>query len=193
MGRACEAEGQGRTREQSHTIMEGWMTDQEVEIRRLEREQELGLLEPLWLALHRHHRGVMRAGTLVADDAVSWTRRHELYGEWFAAGDALVLLAERAGAPVGYALAHLQEGPDDTFAVGSRYAELFSLSVAPEARGAGIGTRLLDELDRRLAELGIVDLVVAVMTDNVDALRFYERRGLRPTETYFWRVAAARR
>ena len=43
-----------------------------------------------------------------------------------------------AGEPAGYAVAHLQDGPDDTFAVGDRYAELHSLSVAPSARGAGV-------------------------------------------------------
>ena len=30
---------------------------------------------------------------------------------------------------MGYAVAHLQDGPDDTFAVGARYAELYSLSA----------------------------------------------------------------
>lgn len=159
-------------------------------IRRLERQAELDVLEPLWIALHRHHRQVMPARMLVADDAVSWQRRRELYRDWLAAGDALVLLAERDGEALGYAVAHLQDGPDDTFAVGRRYAELYSLSVAPSARGERIGTRLLDELDRQLDELGIEDLVVAVMSDNTDALRFYERRGLRPTETYLWRIAA---
>jgi hypothetical protein len=41
-----------------------------------------------------------------------------------AAGDACVLVARRHGALVGYAVAHLQDGFDDTFAVGARYAEL---------------------------------------------------------------------
>ena len=104
-----------------------------------------------------------------------------------AAGDALVLVARRGGAVVGYAVAHLQDGPDDTFAVGARYAELYSLSVAPEARGAGVGTALMDALDERLAELGITDLSVAVMAANEDAIRFYRRRGLVPVELVLWR------
>lgn len=157
-------------------------------VRALERPAELDALEPLWLALHRHHRTVVPDGMLVADDAASWRRRRAVYGAWLEAGDALVLVAERDGVPVGYAVAHLQDGPDDTFAVGDRYAELYSLSVDPEARGGGIGTRLMDELDARLAADGITDLVVAVMSDNRDALRFYERRGLRPTETHLWRI-----
>src|SRR5262249_3630320 len=61
-------------------------------------------------------------------------------------------------AAVGYLFAQLHDGPDDTFAVGSRYAEIYSLSVAPARRRHGVGTSLPDALDRRLAELDIVDL-----------------------------------
>ena len=74
------------------------------------------------------------------------------------------------------------DGPDDTFAVGDRYAELYSLSVLPAHRSAGLGTRLLDEVDRRLDELGIAELAVSVMADNAAARRFYERRGLMEVE-----------
>ena len=148
----------------------------------------LDALEPLWIALHRHHRTVVpSAAMLLDDDSVSWSRRRALYRSWMAAGDALVLVARRGGAIVGYAVAHQQDGPDDTFAVGARYAELYSLSVAPEARGAGVGTALMDALDERLAALGITDLSIAVMAANEDAIRFYRRRGLVPVELVLWR------
>ena len=153
---------------------------------------ELDALEPLWIALHRHHRTVVpSAALLVDDDSVSWSRRRALYRDWLKTGDALVLVARRGGAPIGYAVAHLQDGPDDTFAVGARYAELYSLSVAPEARGGGVGSGLMDRLDERLAELGITDLSIAVMAANEDAIRFYRRRGLVPAELVLWRVSAS--
>jgi ribosomal protein S18 acetylase RimI-like enzyme len=149
----------------------------------------LDALEPLWIALHRHHRTVVpSAALLVDDDAASWARRRALYRGWLETGDALVLVARQDGAIAGYAVAHLQDGPDDTFAVGSRYAELYSLSVSPEARGGGIGTALLDALDERLETLGVSALSVAVMAGNDDALRFYRRRGLVPVETVLWRI-----
>jgi ribosomal protein S18 acetylase RimI-like enzyme len=160
-----------------------------VVVRRLERTDELDALEPLWLALHRHHRTVLPDRLLVADDALSWQRRRDVYRGWLESGTALALLAERDGRLVGYAFAHLVDGPDETFAVGRRYAELYSLSIAPEERGGGIGTQLLDELDRQLAAESIVDLAIAVMTDNEAARRFYERRGLRAVETVYWRIA----
>jgi ribosomal protein S18 acetylase RimI-like enzyme len=49
---------------------------------------------------------------------------------------------------------------------------------------------LLDAVDARLAELGIGDVFIAVLTGNADALRFYERRGLRPVMTHLARFAA---
>lgn len=159
-------------------------------IRELVALDQLGELEPLYVALYRHHHSLVEPGLLVADEALSWTRRRSSYANWMAAGEAVVLVAERDDTVVGYALAHLVNGPDDTFAVGHRYAKLYSLSIAPQVRGEGIGTRLLDELDRNLEAAGITDMVVAVMSADVDAMRFYQRRGLIPAETYCWRIAA---
>ena len=165
------------------------MTADDIDIDLVTAPEGLDALEPLWIALHRHHRTVVPSSAmLVDDDAVSWSRRRALYRGWMESGDALVLVARRGGAPVGYAVAQLQDGPDDTFAVGARYAELYSLSVAPEERGGGVGTALMDALDERLAALGIADLSIAVMAGNEDALRFYRRRGLVPVEVVLWRV-----
>ena len=73
---------------------------------------ELDALEPLWIALHRHHRTVVPSpALLVDDDSVSWSRRRALLKGWMATGDALVLVAGRGGAPIGYAVAHLQKRP----------------------------------------------------------------------------------
>ena len=91
---------------------------------------------------------------------------------------------------VGYALVCIEDGPDDTFPVGERYAELYSLSVAPQLRGRGIGTRLLDFVDEELARRSIEDLKVAVMVGNTAAERLYERRGLRRAELVLYRFGA---
>jgi ribosomal protein S18 acetylase RimI-like enzyme len=91
---------------------------------------------------------------------------------------------------VGYALICLEQGPDDTFSLGERYAELYSLSVASRLRGRGIGTQLLDFVDRELARRSIDGLKVAVMAGNAQAERLYERRGLHPAELVLYRFAA---
>jgi ribosomal protein S18 acetylase RimI-like enzyme len=140
----------------------------------------------LWLALHRYH-GEIGSRPLVEDDAASWERRQAVYRGWLEAGDAFVLLAARDGTPLGYALVHLHDGPDDTYPLGARWAEIYSLSVAPDARGQGIGTRLLDEIDARLAALGIGDVSVAAMVENEAALRLYRSRGFVPREVVLYR------
>jgi GNAT superfamily N-acetyltransferase len=143
-------------------------------------------LEPLWLALHRHHRAVA-AAPVVGDDDASWARRRAWYLDMLAGGEDVVLIAERAGRPVGYAFLHLHHGPDDTWPVGERWGEVVSLSVLPEERGAGVGTALLDAVDAELAARGVPDLQVAVMAGNRDALRLYQRRGLAPAELVLFR------
>ncbi len=162
--------------------------DVRIAIRELRTPEELDSLRGLWLALHHHHRQVSSFDAFVVDDDASWARRRATYAQWLAEGESLMLVADADGQPVGYLAARLQDGPDDTFAVGAHYAELYSLSVHPRARSYGIGSRLLDELDRRLEQRGIQDLSVAVLVDNVDALRFYQRRGLEPVELVLWRI-----
>ena len=159
----------------------------EIAVAGAERVDEL---EPLWIALHRHHRRVA-AQPVVADDAASWMRRRSWYLDMLAGGEDLVLIAERNGRPVGYAFVHMHAGPDDTWPVGRRWGEVVSLSVLPEERGAGVGTALLDAVDRELAAREVPDLQVAVMAGNADALRLYERRGLRPAELVLFRFGLA--
>ena len=56
--------------------------------------------------------------------------------------------------------------------------------MLPDYRGAGIGSALLDGLERALERAGIDDLVLGVLPGNTAAMRLYERRGYRPTWMY---------
>jgi ribosomal protein S18 acetylase RimI-like enzyme len=143
-------------------------------------------LEPLWRSLHQHHRSVADLPVL-ADDDLSWQRRRDGYRALLEGGDAFVLLATEREKPVGYAVVMIRPGDDDTWPVGAHMAELISLAVAPEARGQGLGTALMDAVDAELDRRGVPDLEVAVMAGNDRALRFYERRGLRAGEVLLFR------
>ncbi|MDQ2689433.1 MAG: GNAT family N-acetyltransferase, partial [Chloroflexota bacterium] len=58
-----------------------------------------------------------------------------------------------------------------------REAELTAIVVEP--RRAGIGTRLLERVEEACRGLGCARLGVTTTNDNLDALRFYQRRGFR--------------
>jgi ribosomal protein S18 acetylase RimI-like enzyme len=142
-------------------------------------------LRPLWIELHHHHRAVSPLD-LIGDDGASWERRRAMYAGLLR-DDAFAYVADLDGAPVGYAFVRFHPGPDDTFPLGERYAEVLTLAVTAAHRNRGLGGRLLDAVDAELDRRGVHALAIAVMTGNDDALRFYERRGLRAGETYLYR------
>jgi ribosomal protein S18 acetylase RimI-like enzyme len=76
----------------------------------------------------------------------------------------------------------------DTWATGEVVAEIESLSVLPEYRGRGLGSRLLEDLHERLRAQGVTDFVLGALAGNADAIRLYERHGYRPTWTYLSRL-----
>ena len=58
-------------------------------------------------------------------------------------------------------------------------AHLYSVYVAPEARGAGVGRALLEACIAAARELGAEQLELAVSAVNAPAVRLYERAGFR--------------
>jgi ribosomal protein S18 acetylase RimI-like enzyme len=148
-------------------------------------------LEPLWLALHEHHQKAMPDAVYQPRDA-SWAARRSAYVAWLADPGSFILLAHQGSDLVGYALVEVRPGPDDTWVTGARMAELQTLSVAPETRGQGVGTLLLDRVDAELDAAGIGDLFIAALHGNDAAIRLYQRRGLRPVAIHLARFAADR-
>jgi ribosomal protein S18 acetylase RimI-like enzyme len=165
------------------------MVERTVELVGTDRVDEV---RSLWLDLHHHERSVAPTLPLVTDDERSWRDRRALYVGWLGRQDGFLALARNGDAVVGYAFVRLEEGSDDTFPVGERFAELYSLSVARDWREQGIGTALLDLVDAELASREITALSVAVMIGNSDAQRLYERRGLQPAEIMLYRFGAKR-
>ena len=77
------------------------------------------------------------------------------------------LLAENGGRIVG-ALTYVIEG---------NACEVLTLHA--DRRRSGVGTALLAEVERLAGRAGCVRLWLITTNDNVDALRFYQRRGFR--------------
>lgn len=67
-----------------------------------------------------------------------------------------------------------------TYVIRANHCEVLTVHTSPQWSGAG--TALIIEVRRIAAERGCTRLWVVTTNDNVDALRFYQRRGFRLTE-----------
>src|SRR3954452_16258350 len=94
--------------------------------------ERIGDLEPLWWALYEHHRGIAEGVARVRPFEDSWRRRRGQYHGWLEGeADAVLLVAERDGRAVGYAMLTAGSGvaPCD---LGDTVAEIETLSVLAE-------------------------------------------------------------
>jgi [ribosomal protein S18]-alanine N-acetyltransferase len=77
----------------------------------------------------------------------------------------------------------VHEGPDGTIDgyagvdLGGEVADVMTMAVAPQARGAGLGRRLLDELVSRAEADAAAYLMLEVRADNTPAQKLYTARG----------------
>ncbi len=62
----------------------------------------------------------------------------------------------------------------------SRSARLYSFCVHPDARGTGLGRRLLETLEREALDRGMQRLTLEVRADNRVAMSLYRRMGFLP-------------
>ncbi len=83
------------------------------------------------------------------------------------AGPSAVLVAEWEGAVVGAASILTRAG--------ARVARLYSLSTAPAARDAGVGSALVGEAERVAGERGCDRLRLEVRAGNAPAIALYRR------------------
>jgi ribosomal protein S18 acetylase RimI-like enzyme len=155
--------------------------------------EDIDSLEPLWVGVHHVHAASMPELAPYVSDAETWSERRALYASLFDKPDTLLLLARDGDELIGYALTHVlaieETWVPDTWRTGTRIAEIESLAVTEARRGEGIGSALMDAVERELASRGLDDLILGVLPGNVDAIRLYERRGFRPTWMYLSRFA----
>jgi ribosomal protein S18 acetylase RimI-like enzyme len=79
-----------------------------------------------------------------------------------------------------------------TYAVDGPRAELAVLAVDLEARGAGIGSTLVEAVAGAAFASGVRELWLVTTNDNLDALRLYQRHDFRLAELRAGAVDAAR-
>jgi len=86
----------------------------------------------------------------------------------------LFLVAEEDGALLGAILGGFD----------GRRGLVYHLAVTPGLRRAGLGRRLMDELERRLRERGCLKVYLLVTRDNPEALDFYSKLGWEPMDLH---------
>ena len=79
----------------------------------------------------------------------------------------LFLLAEHDGRIIGTVMAGFD----------GRRGMIYHLAVVQDYRQLGLGTALMDEVERRLREKGCIRSYLMVTRDNPDAVGFYSHRG----------------
>ena len=126
----------------------------------------------LWNLLFDHHVEAGAAGLEVIPRDQSWPLREAHYAALIAAQPrASIWLASHGDDILGYALSFVCDFEGQSAVV------LETLSVDPATRGMGVGSLLMDAVDREAAaediEVGIVD----VMAGNPRARALYLRRG----------------
>ena len=153
---------------------------------------DVELLESMWVAVHHQHQQAMPQLSPYVSDAETWRERRGLYDRLFAEHDPVLLLGRHHDELVGYALGYTMPAAGtwlaDTWVTGDRIGEVESLSVLPEYRGRGLGSRLLGDLQECLHRQGAVDFILGALAGNADAIRLYQRHGYRPTWLYLSRL-----
>lgn len=109
------------------------------------------------------------------------TRRVARRGELVDSMDHPALIAEAGGELLGVA----------TYILGDHSCELLTLHAA--TRFGGTGTALLDALNNIARQAGCSHIRVVTTNDNLDALRFYQRRSFRLAELRAGAVDECRR
>jgi ribosomal-protein-alanine N-acetyltransferase len=86
---------------------------------------------------------------------------------------ACMLVATRGGRPIGYAVLLTRRG--------GHSGRLYSIAVAGEEAGRGVGSRLLAAAEEAAIKRGARRLHLEVRADNSSAVSFYERLGYKPS------------
>lgn len=99
-------------------------------------------------------------------------------------GGARVFLAHEDDQPLGVAICLVGFS---SFR-GKPLLNIHDIAVSPEARGKGIGRKLLEAVEADARALGCCKVTLEVRSDNERAMGLYRSVGFRPSqpETFFW-------
>ncbi len=142
-------------------------------------------LQELTSLLHRAYKPQVDLGLrpLAGRQSVEQTRERTASGECFVAtltdagheklvGTILFQEVETAAFPPFFQLAGV--------------GHFSLLGVDPSCQGAGVGAALIEAVEARALELGMVELALSMASPDEGLRRFYEKRGFRVVERWQW-------
>ncbi|MBI3792855.1 MAG: GNAT family N-acetyltransferase [Gemmatimonadetes bacterium] len=135
----------------------------------------IGALGALLVAEHHD----FDAQRFLAASAATPAGYADYLGTQLARPDVLVLVADLAGAVVGYCYAGLE--PTDYMALRGPAGAVYDVVVDPAARGRGIGRQLMEATLAALRDRGAPRVVLSTAARNAAAQRLFTRLGFRPT------------
>ncbi|HEU0095955.1 MAG TPA: GNAT family N-acetyltransferase [Rhizomicrobium sp.] len=91
-----------------------------------------------------------------------------------------MVIAEDAGAAVGWAFAYEEHGELFITEPERRHGFLAEIFMAPEARGKGLGRALIESCEIWAKDRGHRLLIIGVLSKNARAIRAYEGSGYAP-------------
>jgi len=93
--------------------------------------------------------------------------------QWFASGMTITLIASNEGGPAGFAML----GPSSEEVHIPRAAELLAVAIERGQQRKGIGTALMQAMERIASESMLQRIVLHTSTDNGPARRLFEAQG----------------
>src|SRR5262245_24959167 len=152
------------------------MTDTPIQIRRAD-VKDLPILAKFGLALAQLPATFDERRFVVSDDGeASFLRAFETE---LVGADAVLLIAEIAATPVGYAFVRIEPGSlEELRGTG---AWLHDIYVAPEVRARGVGRRLVEAAFDAARSLGSTSLMLGVSPRNASGRALFDRMGFRAT------------
>lgn len=98
---------------------------------------------------------------------------------WFISGLTLTLLVSTGKRKVGFAMLGRAVRDDPL----SRVYELLAIAIEPDMQKLGIGSFLLDEIEKKARELLVETLILHTAADNAAGRKLFKRHGFVTSET----------
>ncbi|MFI7067650.1 GNAT family N-acetyltransferase [Kribbella sp. NPDC050124] len=140
---------------------------------------DLEQVRPLWGELLEHHHDVATQLARVAPGLTldaSWAIRRAQYVDWFANAAGRLWVARDGDGLLGYLFVHLG-AVGASWDWGDKVGVLETLVVSQRARGAGLGTQLIELAQDYFKEADVTVAKVSVIAGNSGAIDLYRRLG----------------